>query len=155
MPTRPDTLQGSLPLLVLTVLHRRGPLHGYATFPGTNLDAPEDDVFSDPAFVRLRDAGRGLVDLFAVAYPNKPRVTFDMASGDRETVHAQYVSGDAFEQKMFGILHRFTEATGRCRRPISCGDEVSRPAMAQSPTTRDRGEGEHQYEAKEHDLPLV
>jgi PadR family transcriptional regulator, regulatory protein PadR len=30
MTTRPDTLQGSLPLLVLTVLHRRGPLHGYA-----------------------------------------------------------------------------------------------------------------------------
>ena len=30
MPTRPDTLQGSLPLLVLTVLARRGPLHGYA-----------------------------------------------------------------------------------------------------------------------------
>ena len=30
MPTRPDTLQGSLPLLVLTVLFRRGPLHGYA-----------------------------------------------------------------------------------------------------------------------------
>jgi DNA-binding PadR family transcriptional regulator len=30
MPTRSDTLQGSLPLLVLTVLHRRGPLHGYA-----------------------------------------------------------------------------------------------------------------------------
>ena len=30
MPTRSDTLQGSLPLLVLTVLFRRGPLHGYA-----------------------------------------------------------------------------------------------------------------------------
>ena len=30
MPTRPDTLQGSLPLLVLTLLDRRGPLHGYA-----------------------------------------------------------------------------------------------------------------------------
>ena len=30
MTTRPDTLQGSLPLLVLTVLARRGPLHGYA-----------------------------------------------------------------------------------------------------------------------------
>ena len=29
MPTRPDTLQGSLPLLVLTILARRGPLHGY------------------------------------------------------------------------------------------------------------------------------
>ena len=30
MTTRPDTLQGSLPLLVLTILDRRGPLHGYA-----------------------------------------------------------------------------------------------------------------------------
>ena len=30
MPTHPDTLQGSLPLLVLTILDRRGPLHGYA-----------------------------------------------------------------------------------------------------------------------------
>ena len=70
----------------------------YLTFPSTNPDLPEDDVFSDPAFVRLRDAGRGLVDLFAVAYPNKPRVTFDVASGERETVRAQFVSGDAFER---------------------------------------------------------
>ena len=70
----------------------------YLTFPSTNPDLPEDDVFSDPAFVRLRDAGRGRVDLFAMAYPNKPRVTFDVASGERETVRAQFVSGDAFER---------------------------------------------------------
>ena len=68
----------------------------YLTFPSTNPDAPEDDVFSDPAFVRLRDAGRGLVDLFAVAYPNKPRVTFDVSSGERETLRMQFVSADAF-----------------------------------------------------------
>ena len=30
MTTRSDTLQGSLPLLVLTILDRRGALHGYA-----------------------------------------------------------------------------------------------------------------------------
>jgi transcriptional regulator len=30
MTTRSDTLQGSLPLLVLTILDKRGPLHGYA-----------------------------------------------------------------------------------------------------------------------------
>jgi transcriptional regulator len=30
MTTRADTLQGSLPMLVLTILSRRGPLHGYA-----------------------------------------------------------------------------------------------------------------------------
>jgi len=70
----------------------------YLTFPSANPDLPEDDVFSDPAFVRLRDAGRGLVDLFAVAYPNRPRVTFDGAAGERESVRAQFVSGDMFER---------------------------------------------------------
>jgi putative ABC transport system permease protein len=70
----------------------------YLTFPSPNPDFPESDVFSDPAFVRLRDAGRGLVDLFAMAHSNKPRVTFDVAGGERETVRAQFVSGDAFER---------------------------------------------------------
>ena len=70
----------------------------YLTFPSTNPDRPDDDVFSDPAFVRLREAGRGRVDLFAIGYPTKSRVTFDEASGNRETVRAQYVSGDAFER---------------------------------------------------------
>ena len=79
----------------------------YLTYPDTNPDRPEDDVFSDPAFVRLRDAGRGRVDLFAMAYPDKPRVTFDVASGERETVRAQFVSGDAFERLGVG------PATGR------------------------------------------
>jgi putative ABC transport system permease protein len=89
--------------LVDALILRSLPVHRperlvYLTFPSTNPDLPEDDVFSDPAFVRLRDAGRGRVDLFAMAYPNKPRVTFDVASGERETVRAQFVSGDAFER---------------------------------------------------------
>ena len=79
----------------------------YLTYPSTNPDVPEDDVFSDPAFVRLRDAGRGRVDLFAMAYPDKPRVTFDVASGERETVRAQFASSDAFERLGVG------PATGR------------------------------------------
>jgi putative ABC transport system permease protein len=79
----------------------------YLTYPSTNPDVPEDDVFSDPAFVRLRAAGRERVDLFAMAYPDKPRVTFDLASGERETVRAQFVSGDAFERLGIG------PATGR------------------------------------------
>jgi putative ABC transport system permease protein len=88
--------------LVEALMLRPLPVHQperliYLTFPGTNPETPESDVFSDPAFVRLRDAGRGFVDLFAVAYPSKPRVTFD-ASGERETVRAQFVSGDAFER---------------------------------------------------------
>jgi len=74
----------------------------YLTYPSTNPDRPEDDVFSDPAFVRMRDAGRGRVDLFALVYPNRPRVTFDVANGQRETVRAQYISGEAFEHLGIG-----------------------------------------------------
>ena len=70
----------------------------YLTYPDPNPARPARDTFSDPAFVRLRDAGRGRVDLFAVAYPNRPRVTFDGPGGARETVRTQFVSGDAFER---------------------------------------------------------
>src|SRR5262249_30671485 len=40
----------------------------YLTIPGGNPESPEKDDFSDPVFVRLREAGRGVVDLFAVRY---------------------------------------------------------------------------------------
>jgi PadR family transcriptional regulator, regulatory protein PadR len=60
MPTRPDTLQGSLPLLVLKILQRRGPLHGYAiTFHVQGLsDAlriEEGSLY--PALHRMEEAG--------------------------------------------------------------------------------------------------
>jgi putative ABC transport system permease protein len=79
----------------------------YLTYPSINPERAEDDVFSDPAFVRMRDAGRGLVDLFAIGYPIRPRVTFDAALGERETVRTQFVSGDTFERLGVGA------ATGR------------------------------------------
>jgi predicted permease len=72
----------------------------HLTYPARNPnpDATDDDVFSYPAFVRLRDAGRGRVDLFAMAYPHRARVTFDGASAEREAIRAQFVSADAFER---------------------------------------------------------
>jgi predicted permease len=79
----------------------------YLTYPDPNFAKPDRDTFSDPAFVRLRDAGREQVDLFAVGYPTKPRVTFGETSGERETVRSQFVSGDVFER--LGIV----PATGR------------------------------------------
>jgi predicted permease len=89
--------------LVDALILRALPVHEperlvYLTYPSPNPESPESDNFSDPAFVRLRDAGRGRVDLFAMAHPNKPRVTFDVARAERETVRAQFVSGDAFER---------------------------------------------------------
>jgi PadR family transcriptional regulator PadR len=46
---RQDALQGSLPLLVLTLLARRGPLHGYG------LRVEEGSLY--PALHRLEEAG--------------------------------------------------------------------------------------------------
>src|SRR5437867_13005710 len=60
MPTRPDTLQGSLPLLVLTTLDRRGPLHGYAIT--SHIQAVSDVLRVEegslyPALHRMEEAG--------------------------------------------------------------------------------------------------
>jgi PadR family transcriptional regulator, regulatory protein PadR len=60
MSTRPDTLQGSLPLLVLTILDRRGPLHGYAITSHMQdlsdaLRIEEGSLY--PALHRMEEAG--------------------------------------------------------------------------------------------------
>ena len=60
MPTRPDTLQGSLPLLVLTLLAKRGPMHGYAITSRIHelsdvLRVEEGSLY--PALHRMEEAG--------------------------------------------------------------------------------------------------
>jgi transcriptional regulator len=58
---RQDALQGSLPLLVLTLLARRGPLHGYGiatqieTMSEETLRVEEGSLY--PALHRLEEAG--------------------------------------------------------------------------------------------------
>jgi transcriptional regulator len=58
---RPDALQGSLPLLILKLLDRRGPLHGYGltTFIEETSEAlrvEEGSLY--PALHRLEEAGQ-------------------------------------------------------------------------------------------------
>jgi len=59
--SRQDALQGSLPLLVLKLLERRGPLHGYAL--ATHIEAISDEELRVeegslyPALHRLEEAG--------------------------------------------------------------------------------------------------
>jgi PadR family transcriptional regulator, regulatory protein PadR len=60
MATRADTLQGSLPLLVLSVLAKRGPLHGYAITSvihelTDSLRVEEGSLY--PALHRMEEAG--------------------------------------------------------------------------------------------------
>lgn len=58
---RQDALQGSLPLLVLKLLARRGPMHGYAiatqvaSMSGELLRVEEGSLY--PALYRLEEAG--------------------------------------------------------------------------------------------------
>jgi len=58
---RQDALQGSLPLLVLTLLARRGPLHGYGI--ATQIEGMSEDTLRVeegslyPALHRLEEAG--------------------------------------------------------------------------------------------------
>jgi PadR family transcriptional regulator PadR len=58
--SRQDALQGSLPLLVLKILHRRGPLHGYGITAQIEaisdlLRVEEGSLY--PALHRLEEAG--------------------------------------------------------------------------------------------------
>jgi len=58
---RQDALQGSLPLLIMTLLSKRGPLHGYAI--ATRIEGMSDETLRVeegslyPALHRLEDAG--------------------------------------------------------------------------------------------------
>ena len=58
---RTDSLQGSLPVLVLKILSRRGPLHGYAI--ATHIEQMSDDVLRVeegslyPALYRMEENG--------------------------------------------------------------------------------------------------
>ncbi len=69
----------------------------YLTFPTYTPERPEADTYNDPLFLRLRDAGRGRVDLFAMSTQVMRRATFPDNGGEKESVRTQFVSGDAFD----------------------------------------------------------
>jgi hypothetical protein len=51
----------------------------YLASPTGNAERPEADTFNDPLFVRLREAGRGHVDLFGMSTQVVRPVVFDSA----------------------------------------------------------------------------
>ena len=69
----------------------------YLAFATGVPDRPETDTFNDPLFRRLRDAARGRADLFAMSTQVMRQVRF-AASGEKERVRTQFVSGDAFDR---------------------------------------------------------
>jgi len=78
----------------------------YLAFPTYTPERPEADTFNDPLFLRLREASRGHVELFAMSTQVIRPVTF-ANQAEKEQVRTQYVSGDAFDR--LGVA----PATGR------------------------------------------
>ena len=69
----------------------------YLSFSTFSADRPEADTFNDPAFVRLREAGRGKVDLVAMSTQVIRPVFFNGTAGEKERVRTQFASGGAFD----------------------------------------------------------
>src|SRR5688572_9863617 len=70
----------------------------YLAFPTYSAERPEAGTFNDPTFLRLRDASRAHVDLFAMSTQVIRPVTFAGPTGEKEPLRTQYVSGDAFDK---------------------------------------------------------
>jgi predicted permease len=69
----------------------------YLSFPTFSADRPEADTFNDPTLVRLREAGRGKVDLVAMSTQVMRPVFFNGTAGEKERVRTQFASGGAFD----------------------------------------------------------
>jgi len=70
----------------------------YLAFPTYSPERPEADTFNDPLFLRLRDASREHVDLFAMSTQVIRPAVLPGAGDEKERLRTQYVSGDAFER---------------------------------------------------------
>jgi PadR family transcriptional regulator, regulatory protein PadR len=88
---RPDALQGSLPLLVLKILERRGPLHGYgitAHIESTSdlLRVEEGSLY--PALHRMEEAGWIRAEWVTTENKRRARV-YEVTAEGREHLHAE------------------------------------------------------------------
>ena len=89
---RQDALQGSLPLLVLTLLARRGPLHGYAI--ASQIEAMSEETLRVeegslyPALHRLEEAGWIKARWTTTGTGRRARV-YDLTAAGRRQVAAE------------------------------------------------------------------
>lgn len=92
--TRTDALQGSLPLLVLKVLARRGPLHGYGIT--VQIERMSEEVLRVeegslyPALHRMEEAGWIKARWTTTANKRRAR-TYDLTAVGRKQLEAEEV----------------------------------------------------------------
>src|SRR5438067_13757332 len=104
---RQDALQGSLPLLVLKLLARRGPLHGYAV--ATRIEGMSDDALRVeegslyPALHRLEEAGWIQARWTTSGTGRRARV-YEITSGGRKQLAAEEMRWKAITAAVGKIL---------------------------------------------------
>jgi PadR family transcriptional regulator PadR len=90
--SRQDALQGSLPLLILKLLDRRGPLHGYGL--ATQIEGMSEDALRVeegslyPALHRLEEAG-WIKARWATTDAGRRARTYELTASGRTQLEAQ------------------------------------------------------------------
>jgi len=92
MATRADTLQGTLPMLILKVLSRRGPMHGYAITSRIRelsdvLRVEEGSLY--PALHRMEEAHWIKARMTTTEHNRRVRAYQITAEGRRQLEHEQ------------------------------------------------------------------
>jgi len=91
---RQDALQGSLPLLVLRILARRGPLHGYAI--AVQIEGMSEDVLRVeegslyPALHRMEETG-WIKAKWATTPSNRRARAYDITAAGRKQLEGELV----------------------------------------------------------------
>ena len=104
---RQDALQGSLPLLVMKLLARRGPLHGYAI--ATQIETMSDELLRVeegslyPALHRLEEAGSIKARWTTTDTGRKARV-YEITHGGRKQLESDEVRWKAITAAVGKIL---------------------------------------------------
>src|SRR6185436_11790671 len=105
--SRQDALKGSLPLLVLKLLARRGPLHGYAL--ATQIEGMSDDALRVeegslyPALHRLEEAG-WIKARWATTETGRRARVYEITAAGRKELDAEEVRWKAITAAVGKIL---------------------------------------------------
>jgi PadR family transcriptional regulator PadR len=106
---RYDALQGALPLLVLKILARRGPLHGYAIT--TQIEVMSDQVLRVeqgslyPALHRMEEAGWIKARWVRTEHNRRARM-YELTAAGREQLEAEAARWHAVTGAVGHILKR-------------------------------------------------
>jgi transcriptional regulator len=104
---RQDALQGSLPLLVLKILDRRGPLHGYGI--ATQIEGMSDDTLRVeegslyPALHRLEEAG-WIKARWRATHAGRRARTYELTAAGRRQLQSEELRWKAITAAVGRIL---------------------------------------------------